>query len=138
MEKFLENYMKDMSVKKVENGFDLKIPFTLYPETIDPITLHLQKNEQGMYDIDDKGFVCRHLNNLDVNLIDNKYQAIIWTACKFFRLKIENNIVKSTIGYGVVEHSAKTNEKKYIDLTYVNLHMYLQGLTLLYTMKWLV
>lgn len=117
---FLDEFIKSIDYKEVYNGFDLTIPFRFFnDETI--ITLHLQKNDIGYYDIDDKGNTLRYLNNIDVNL--ENYKNKIEIICQLFSLKIENNLVKSVIGYG-------TNQ------TYKQLLNFLQGISHLSTLKY--
>ena len=73
---FIDEYIKNIDYKEISNGFDLTMPFRFFnDETI--ITLHLQKNESGYFDIDDKGNTLRYLNNIDVKIENYKDKIFV-------------------------------------------------------------
>ena len=113
MKKFLKNYIKDFDFLKKGNGYDLNIPFRLFNDEV-TFTVHIQENEAGYYDIDDKGHTFKYLENFDTNI--EKYQYKIELICRYFSLKIEDNVVKGIIGFGTRQ-------------LYVQLHNFLQGLS---------
>ena len=117
---FLVNYVKEISFDKQSNGYDLNMPFRLFNDEV-TITLHIQENPAGYYDIDDKGNTFRYLENLDVDIKD--YRDRVEIICSMFSLKIEDKVVKGVIGYG-------TNQ------LYKQLHNFLQGISHLSTIKY--
>lgn len=117
---FVDEYVKSMQFEPVQDGYELRLPFELFnAET--PITLHLQKKD-GYISIDDRGYTMQYLDFNDVDL--NDYKDDVEIICEMFRLKIEDGLVKSNIGY--IE-----------TLTFKELHSYLQGLGLLATIHFL-
>ena len=84
---FLVNYVKEISFDKQSNGYDLNMPFRLFNDEV-TITLHIQENPAGYYDIDDKGNTFRYLENLDVDIKD--YRDRVEIICSMFSLKIED------------------------------------------------
>lgn len=117
---FLNEYAKSITIKEVNDGYDLTLPFRLFNDE-SVITLHIKENQGGYFDIDDKGNTLRYLNNFDVNLQDYKDRVEI--ICQLFSLKIEDNLVKGVIGYG-------NNQ------LFKQLNNFLQGISHLSTVKY--
>ena len=117
----LTKFNESLVSNQENDAFDLTIPFTFFNDE-QAITLHIQKNQAGYYDIDDKGNVLRYLNNIDANILDHKDKIEI--ICTLFSLKIEDNLVKGIIGYGTNQTS-----KQFFN--------FLQGISHLSTIKYL-
>lgn len=115
----LLNFDKNIIINQVDDDCTLTLPFKFFNgESI--ISLHIQKNQAGYYEIDDNGSTLKYLNNIDANPQD--YKDKIEIICTLFSLKIEKNLVKGIIGYG-------TNQIQ------TQLFNYLQGLSHLSTLK---
>ena len=122
IEEFLNGYAESIEINEENDGWDLVFPFAFFnAESI--ITLHIQENENGYFDIDDKGSTLKYLNSIDCEL--SKYSDKIEIICELFSLKIEENLVKGVIGYG-----------KGSDQTFKQLHNFLQGISHLSTIKY--
>lgn len=146
MEKFIENYMRDIEYRKVDDGYDLYLPFMLFNDET-TISLHLTKHKDGYWEIDDKGNTFRYLDNMDVNIKD--YEWKIELICRYFSLKIEDGIVKGVVGFNagvemLYEAYSQENTNAEVpgfsrgsDMTYVQLHNFLQGLSNLSMIKFL-
>ena len=117
---FLNEYAQSMTIKEVNDGYDLTLPFRFFNDE-SVITLHIKENQGGYFDIDDKGNTLRYLNDLDVNLQDYKDRVEI--ICSLFSLKIDGDLVKSVIGYG-------NNQ------LFKQLNNFLQGISHLSTLKY--
>ena len=146
MENFIQNYMRDIQYKKVDDGYDLYLPFMLFNDET-TISLHLKKHKDGYWEIDDKGNTFRYLDNMDVNIKD--YEWKIELICRYFSLTIKDGVVKGVVGFNLglellYETYSKENPQAVVsgfsrgsDLTYVQLHNFLQGLSNLSMIKFL-
>lgn len=119
---FLRGYAENIKINEENGGWELTLPFRFFNNDAN-ITLHIQENENGYFDIDDKGSTLKYLNNIDCEL--SKYSDKIEIICELFSLKIEENLIKGVIGYG-----------KGSDQTFKQLHNFLQGISHLSTIKY--
>lgn len=146
MEKFIQNYMRDIQYRKVDDGYDLYLPFMLFNDET-TISLHLKKHKDGYWEIDDKGNTFRYLDNIDANIKD--YEWKIELICRYFSLNIEDGVVKGVVGFNqglellydtISQENAQVEVVGFprgTDLTYVQLHKFLQGLSNLSMVKFL-
>lgn len=97
---FLNDYVKDFDYVEMQGGFDLNVPFRLFNDET-TLTVHIQENEKGYFDIDDKGRTLKYLENMDTDI--DKYEFKIRLICRYFSVRIEENKVKGVIGFGTGE-----------------------------------
>ena len=153
-EKFLDNYIKEMNLIKVEDGYNLYLPFTFFNNETMGIVLHIKESENGgWYEIDDRGETAKYLDWQDTKFED--YEWKVELICRYFSLTIENNVVKGVIGFNQgLELLYDTLSKEIsspfandpsvkidvgisrgTDLTYMQLHNFLQGISHLSMLK---
>ncbi len=118
---FLMDYFKDIKYDKNGNGYDLYLPFMLYNDD-HTISVHIEENKEGYYDIHDNGHTLKYLTNIGADI--TKYENKVELICDLFAIKVDGELVKGIIGYG-------SNQ------VYIQLYNFLQGLTHLSTIKYL-
>ena len=153
IKRFLDGYVKDFIYEKVEDGYDLLVPFTFFNNETYGTVLHIKKSSEGnWFEIDDKGNTAKYLDWQDAKFED--YEWKVELICRYFSLTIENNVVKGVIGFnqGLELLYDKLSEENLefandpnvqidigisrgTDLTYMQFHNFLQGISHLSTLK---
>ena len=154
IKKFLDGYVNEITYKKVEDGYDLFVPFTFFNNETLGTVLHIKKSSDGdWYEIDDKGNTAKYLDWQDAKFEDYRWKVEL--ICRYFSLTIENNVVKGVIGFNqglelvydtlsqeisppfANDPSVKIDIgiSRGTDLTYMQFHNFLQGISHLSTLK---